>query len=1678
MTISTSVHSNAFNFMSFLQNGVDPRTGQYTVSITLPDVKCNGLRGPGLPLALNYNPLNEQDSGFGLGWSLQLSQYVPGTQILSLSSGETYKVDGTQGDQLTMSEKKLDSFHFYKQDATHYRLMHKSGLMEILEEVGATGHKVALPKRVLAPEGHGLTLSYAPFDSTHMMLSEVKDDAGQVLLSIERDGDTAVRIALHAPQVEPVRFVMILSGADRHVTRIELPTDNAASWRFGYERFLEHLCMKTVDTPVGGHEEIFYNDGGHAFPDNAGRQPLPRVTRHLIVPGFGQADVDVHYGYADSQGREHNFLGAGLDIAWQDNGLDNLYRYRGAGGYDYVSTETLRVEGEDVRSVERIFNQFHLLTSEITTQNEAAHEVKTTYHLLPDRPFAEQPNYCQLPKEVTTTWRWLKDARVPRNETVSTTYDIHGNLLVQTQANGVEETSVWYPASGEEGCPADPEGFVRSIKSKTVTPARSEHGQAPTLATRYRYTSLAALDGSGREDWLAMQSETLVQLDSGLRQRLRSTAYGLIDELTTGKADRKRSLRRSAHAFIDSLVRLAGGEQQNLRRQAYDLVGLVVKLAPGIGNALHNAVRQVIDSLLEQVPEAEQELQCTTYDYIDDVHDAFQHGRVGVETLTMNGQATATAFVYSTLDSPALKESVQRTVQTVTGFDGATKTVTLEHSLFTGEPLLNRDDNDVEIRYTYDSLRRVLSETVAPDTPYTATRNYKYQLCASTADQAGQELSDVKNVKTCSRFDGLHRVVYEERDDADNLAKLELEKNVVVQLKLKDTAPATAPATEKSVKAVLENLKTQQSGEPRQTYAAVYDAWGHLIEETEYDWLEAYALALTSAVEYDDWGEQRCVTGPDGVRTVEETDPVGTPESQGPIQRSWTESSGESAVKSGVSETWLNLFEKPTRSVRLDLADKQISLSVYHYDGLGRSAEEIVGSGDLARSTLYTYDAFDRVVETTLPDGSLVRHTFATHSSEDLPTCVSVEHNATLSVLGEQVYDGLDRMVKSITGGRERSFVYDPGQMQPAQVTTPSGQLIKYEYEPQLGSEPKSRAIPGADAVYTYDNKNARLVSSSEQGEALNREYYSTGELKNETRVSAGDAKDMFYVYSRLGRLRLYADVLEQNQGYTYDAHGRLTQTSLDTLCSDFTYDALGRTASIHTEDSASGQYVTVDLEYDDLGREILRTFNLNGTEQKLVQVYDDVDDMVKRTLSEGGTVLRDEDYGYDARGRLVNYTCSGTLKPVGPEGDPIHAQTFIFDGMDNLTLVNTTTEKGIILAQYRYEGDDPVQLSRIVKSGYLPREEILLDYDPDGNLTFDEAGRTLLYDALGRLIEVGTLPHTTRHNFGPDDQRSGTTRNGNTDRLFYRDGTLANQVSGNQGSTFMRGDGEVIAQVQNGKAVLLATDDNRSVLTEVQVEGVNQGAYTAYGHRSSQPPPVSRLAFNGEYTESDTGWQLLGNGYRAYNPTLMRFHSPDSLSPFGKAGLNAYAYCNGDPVNAVDPDGHAGWFSRLFSSRNVLTTQSMEAQSIPSALKQTAKYSGAKKLHKITDKDVKNYETIKEALQERYDSAVKRLNSKTSGYERSGYAKNKEAVSRELESYRSEAAQMEARLETSKKTYLYLRSHKGKPGITGMSRDLIRKEKEGLGQEEMNQRLGANKQIIAGLSAQDKHGRNRYAQK
>ncbi|QWT21838.1 RHS repeat-associated core domain-containing protein [Bacillus sp. NP157] len=66
-----------------------------------------------------------------------------------------------------------------------------------------------------------------------------------------------------------------------------------------------------------------------------------------------------------------------------------------------------------------------------------------------------------------------------------------------------------------------------------------------------------------------------------------------------------------------------------------------------------------------------------------------------------------------------------------------------------------------------------------------------------------------------------------------------------------------------------------------------------------------------------------------------------------------------------------------------------------------------------------------------------------------------------------------------------------------------------------------------------------------------------------------------------------------------------------------------------------------------------------------------------------------------------------------------------------------------------------------------------------------------------------------------------------------------------------------------------------------------------------------AQLAYAGEVID-EYGFYLLGG--RLYGPALHRFVSPDTLSPFDRGGFNRYAYSGGDPVNRIDPSGHAWW--------------------------------------------------------------------------------------------------------------------------------------------------------------------------
>ncbi|WP_332726914.1 RHS repeat-associated core domain-containing protein [Pseudomonas sp. ESBL9] len=158
-------------------------------------------------------------------------------------------------------------------------------------------------------------------------------------------------------------------------------------------------------------------------------------------------------------------------------------------------------------------------------------------------------------------------------------------------------------------------------------------------------------------------------------------------------------------------------------------------------------------------------------------------------------------------------------------------------------------------------------------------------------------------------------------------------------------------------------------------------------------------------------------------------------------------------------------------------------------------------------------------------------------------------------------------------------------------------------------------------------------------------------------------------------------------------------------------------------------------------------------------------------------------------------------------------------------------------------------------------------------------------YDPLDRLIanQVDTTP-SVQH--------------------FYNRERLSTRLQGDQGQSVFHYQNQLLATADTTGKQLLVTNLQRSVLHTLSADGSHASGYGPYGYPSAQHGQQSLLGFNGELPDPVTGHYLLGNGHRAFNPVLMRFNSPDRLSPFGAGGINAYAYCKGDPVNRVDPSG------------------------------------------------------------------------------------------------------------------------------------------------------------------------------
>ena len=853
-------------------------------------------------------------------------------------------------------------------------------------------------------------------------------------------------------------------------------------------------------------------------------------------------------------------------------------------------------------------------------------------------------------------------------------------------------------------------------------------------------------------------------------------------------------------------------------------------------------------------------LTTTDYDYVNQPTTR-DHGRLRQQVAWVTQELPiAQDWIYSYPNNNQLSQTM-----TTRTFDGSTVAEQTVYSLWSGLTVSYKNEADITEHFYYDKIGRQIKAVTAQGTPYESAQETTYAVLG-IPNGTQRTITEATGVKTRYTSDGLERLyTIHKQDDMTQTMRL-----------------------------------VQQNK---------YNAQGQETEVIEMDWLRTgnkdkpTEQRSTKSIEYDDWGNVSKVTESNGLVTLTAQDPISLTTTEG-IR-------GE-----GTTKTEINLFGTPKAIslLKSDSASTLYSKISYAYDGFGRCVSK---TDHLGRKTAYDYDHFDRIKKTTWPSGRVVDTQYADHTTAILPKLMQVNGKN----VGQQSFDGLDRITSKVVGARLTRQTYERVTPEPVHITSSKGDQIDLTYESALDHAPTSvRSADTADS-FQYDHRLGALSGFSGSYSTHNLEHFPSGLLSKEViKIKGTNQLSASYTYSMAGKLQSYTDVHGTTSVVDYDGHGRPARLTQGKVAVSLTYNSSNRVSESRVEDEATKMAITTKLTYDDFGRETKRSVYRAGTTLlfHLSQSYNEIGLLSSRKKENDQGILREESFQYDIHNHLVRYDCSGSQPPTDHQGRRLRSQQFTFDSYDNITQCSTVFQDGSNnTAVYSFSEQDPTQLVNIVNSSASDPAKVDLEYDANGCLTRDEQGRILQYNSMSRLtavLDANRQPLCQYEYDASGKLACQVVPNQPDTHFFYRGDSLIAVKGGDRHVSYVSSGSqywaETATQGASSKTSLWAVDSQQSVLTAMDSENADVGHqdYTPYCFSSPDGSSPS-IGFNGQWRDPVTGWYHLGNGYRVYNPVLMRFHTPDPWSPFTSGEVNPYAYCLGDPINRVDPSGHFSLF-------------------------------------------------------------------------------------------------------------------------------------------------------------------------
>lgn len=496
---SNLLNSDAFSFYSFTRGSVDPRTGTFNFTLPLVSLKGNNLRGPSLNLSLKFSPFNSADEGFGIGWSLGLSNFNKATGRLSLRDGRTIhiKENDTDDTRPVIETIGVKDFAFmWNSENRTYEIKYKDGSIEVLSVIKGTDDQSIYSIVSLTNEA-GYKLNYKYNAS---VLEKIYDMDNRVLANFKRFEMNNIDVLVFPDSKEYASSLRLELDQNRNLSKCFIPVPNHPSniYEFYYGNISGYSLIKTVKNSGRFLEEISY-DEKLRFPEGAPDFSIPAVSSHKFTMYAPESSIytEKHdYTYTN-----HNFMGYQEGTFWNTNAVDNLYLRDSS--YTYGSIEKLYRDEIYQYDITRTYNKYHLLIEEeINAIDANLRKIKHTYKYYADtkKSYTDLlPQYKYLTHKETIYSENGKE----RTEQTEFNYDEYGNMLMMDISNSIKQKYTYESPNKD--------GFVRH-------PAKVEKymlDENHSTQTEYSYINIT---GMNNNTFTVTESIKEVRIQKGIKK--------------------------------------------------------------------------------------------------------------------------------------------------------------------------------------------------------------------------------------------------------------------------------------------------------------------------------------------------------------------------------------------------------------------------------------------------------------------------------------------------------------------------------------------------------------------------------------------------------------------------------------------------------------------------------------------------------------------------------------------------------------------------------------------------------------------------------------------------------------------------------------------------------------------------------------------------------------------------------------------------------------------------------------------------------------------------------------------------------------------------------------------------------------------------------------------------------